>query len=68
MKFGSSTFRVEFTWIFGARDSATFRHSSLAGHFAPIPGELKAKAALGAVPRSGSFDFPWNRGRPSGKK
>ncbi len=32
------TFRVEFTWIFGARDSATFRHSSLASHSAPIPG------------------------------
>jgi hypothetical protein len=49
---------VEFTWIFGARNSATFRNSSLASHFAPISGELKAEAALGAVPRSGSLDFP----------
>jgi len=45
-----------------------FHHSSLASHFAPIPGELKAEAAFHAVPRSGSLDFPWDRGHPSGKK
>ena len=59
---------VSVRWICGARDSATFRHSSLASHLAPIPGELTAEAAFHAVPRSGSLDVPWDRGHPSGKK
>jgi hypothetical protein len=58
---------VEFTWICGAHDSATFRHLSLVSHFAPIPGEPDAEAAFHAVPRSGSLDFPWDRATPPAK-
>jgi len=37
-------------------------------HFVPILEELKVEAALGAVPRSGSLDVPWDRGHSYGKK
>ncbi len=55
---GSSSLQVEFTWICGARNSATFRHSSLASHFPQSQGNSRPKPRLARCREAAAVTSP----------